>query len=42
VRVRSRTDFTVTLRFAWQEAEDLHLITFYIEDGQCLTHSVDG
>ena len=42
VRVRSKDDFEISLRIAWQEAEDPHVITFYVEDGQCLTHSVDG
>jgi hypothetical protein len=42
VRVHSKTDFEISLRFAWQEAEDPHLITFYIEEGECRTHSVDG
>jgi len=42
VRVRSKADFEISLRFAWQEAEDPHVVTFYIEDGECLTHSVDG
>jgi hypothetical protein len=42
VRVWSKSNFTITLRFAWQEAEDRHIITFYVECGQCSTHSVDG
>ena len=42
VTVYSTTDFEVALRFAWQDAEDPHVITFYIEAGECLTHSVDG
>ena len=42
VRVFSKDDFTVTLRFRWQEEEDPHVVTFYVEDGQCETHSVDG
>ena len=42
VRVRSGTDFEVSTRFVWQEADDSHTVTFYVEDGQCLTHSVDG
>lgn len=42
VRVHSKADFTVTLRFAWQEADDDHAVTFYIENGVCRTHSVDG
>jgi hypothetical protein len=42
VRVRSKTDFTVSTRFAWQEAGDPHIVTFYLEEGQCLSHSVDG
>ena len=42
VRVRSKTDFQISLRFAWQEADDPHVVTFYVEGGQCCTHSVDG
>lgn len=42
VRVFSKMLFEVSLRFQWQEAEDPHTITFYIEDGVCRTHSVDG
>lgn len=42
VRVRSKDDFEVSLRFAWQEEDDPHVITFYVEDGRCRTHSVDG
>lgn len=42
VRVFSKDDFTVTLRFTWQEHEDPHEITFYVEEGRCKTHSVDG
>lgn len=42
VRVFSKDDFTVTMRFAWQDDDDPHAITFYVEDGKCETHSVDG
>ena len=42
VRVFSKDDFTVTMRFIWQEDQDPHEITFYVEDGGCETHSVDG
>jgi hypothetical protein len=42
VRVFSKDDFTITMRFTWQEDADPHEITFYVEDGQCETHSVDG
>jgi len=42
VRVFSKDRFSVTLRFAWQEDEDPHEITFYVEGGSCSTHSVDG
>lgn len=42
VRVHTKSDFEVSLRFTWQEADDPHIVTFYVEDGQCLTHSVDG
>ena len=42
VRVSSKADFTVTLRFTWQEDDDPHDVTFYVENGGCTTHSVDG
>jgi hypothetical protein len=42
VRVFSNDDFTVTLRFTWQEDQDPHEITFFVEEGRCETHSVDG
>lgn len=42
VRVFSKDYFSVSLRFSWQENEDPHDITFYVEGGACLTHSVDG
>ncbi|GMV79989.1 MAG: hypothetical protein AMXMBFR7_11730 [Planctomycetota bacterium] len=42
VRVSTKDDFEVTLRFKWQEKEDPHVITFYVEKGRCETHSVDG
>lgn len=42
VRVWSKSDFTITLRFVWQEAEDPHIITFYVEASECRSHSVDG
>ncbi len=42
VRVFTKDDFTVTMRFTWQKDQDLHEITFHVEDGRCETHSVDG
>jgi hypothetical protein len=42
IRVHSKTDFEISTRFAWQEAEDPHVVTFYVEGGKCITHSVDG
>lgn len=42
IRVFAEDDFTVTLRFNWQEDDDPHEITFYVEDGRCETHSADG
>lgn len=42
VRVFAKDDFTVTMRFSWQEEQDPHEVTFYVEDSRCDTHSVDG
>ena len=42
VRVFSKDNFGVTMRFAWQERHDFHEITFYVEDGRCDAYSVDG
>lgn len=42
VRVFSKDEYTVTFRFRWQQEQDPHEITFYVEDGRCKTHSVDG
>lgn len=42
VRVFAKDDFSVTMRFTWQEDEDPHEVTFYVEDGKCEVHSVDG
>lgn len=42
LRVFSKNDFTVTLCFSWQEEADPHLVTFYVEEGACKSHSVDG
>ena len=42
LRIFAKDDFTVSMRFSWQEDQDPHEITFYVEEGQCLTHSVDG
>ncbi|MDJ0710805.1 MAG: hypothetical protein QNJ14_10460 [Woeseiaceae bacterium] len=42
LRVYSVDDFSVTLRFDWQEDSDPHEVTFYVERGICETHSVDG
>ncbi len=42
LRVFDRADFEITLRFDWQVPDDEHEITFYVEDGRCETHSVDG
>lgn len=42
LRVFNKDDFEITLRFKWQEPDDSHEITFYVEDGKCKSHSVDG
>ena len=42
LRVFARDDFSVTMRFRWQEESDPHEVTFYVEGGLCVTHSVDG
>lgn len=42
IRVFAKDEFDVTLRFVWQEAADPHVVTFYVENGRCRTHSVDG
>ena len=42
INIRSEDEYEVTMRFDWQEEEDDHQITFYIEDGVCETHTVDG
>lgn len=42
LRIFSKDDFEVSLRFDWQVLGDGHEITFYIEDGRCHSHSVDG
>ncbi|MEM8960798.1 MAG: hypothetical protein AAGD38_04905 [Acidobacteriota bacterium] len=42
IRVFAQDDFTVTMRFAWQERGDPHQVAFYVEEGRCDTHSVDG
>ncbi|MBA2115491.1 DUF6985 domain-containing protein [Bremerella alba] len=42
LNIVSKIDFEVTLQFEWQADEDDHEITFYVEDGQCDMHSVDG
>ncbi|XAM00386.1 hypothetical protein OT109_03155 [Phycisphaeraceae bacterium D3-23] len=40
--ITDRDNYEITLRFTWQKPKDDHAITFYIEDGRCVTHSVDG
>jgi len=40
--IRSIDEYELTMTFDWQEEEDDHMITFYIEGGACETHSVDG
>ena len=42
IYINSKDDFTVTMYFDWQKEHDTHEITFYIEQGKCLAHSVDG
>lgn len=42
LRVFDDDKFEITLRFRWQEPDDSHEITFYVEDGRCKSHSVDG
>lgn len=42
INIRSVDDYEVTMRFDWQEEEDDHQITFYVEEGVCETYSVDG
>ena len=42
LRIFAADDFTVTLRFDWQEPDDPHEITFYVEDGICNTYTADG
>ena len=42
LRLFSKTDFTVSMRFAWQKEEDSHQVTFEVEEGECFTHTVDG
>lgn len=42
ILVFSKDDFSVSMRFAWQQASDPHIVTFYVENGVCETHSVDG
>jgi hypothetical protein len=42
LRVFNKDDFEITFRFGWQEPGDDHEITFYVEDGTCKSHSVDG
>ncbi len=42
LRIFNKDDFEITLRFDWQVPGDSHEITFYIEDGRCNSHSVDG
>jgi len=42
LRIFSKDDFEVSLRFNWQAPGDSHEITFYIEGAKCNSHSVDG
>ena len=42
LRMFSRDEFSVTLRFEWQQNDDPHEVTFYVEGGKCESHSVDG
>ena len=42
LRIFAAGDFTVTLRFDWQDPSDPHEITFYVEGGACITHTADG
>lgn len=42
IQVSTENHFAITLRFNWQQLDDKHEITFYVEDGKCQTHSVDG
>lgn len=39
---KDRNDFSITLQFQWQQPGDDHQITFYVEEGKCVSHSVDG
>jgi len=40
--VSSKDLFQVSMRLDWQAPSDHHEITFYIEQGKCITLSVDG
>jgi hypothetical protein len=42
IRLFSKDDFEVSIRFTWQLPDDPHVVTFYVEGERCLTHSVDG
>ncbi|GAA4439765.1 DUF6985 domain-containing protein [Bremerella cremea] len=42
LRIFSPEEFEVTLQFDWQEEDDEHEITFYIEEGECNSYSRDG
>jgi hypothetical protein len=42
IELSSKHQFSITMRFEWQEEDDPHQITFYVVDGRCQTHSVDG
>jgi hypothetical protein len=42
VLVRSSGTLELCTRFSWQDPEDGHWTTFYVEDGQVRGHSVDG
>ena len=42
VRVTAEDEFEVTMRFVWQADADPHEVTFYVENGQCESHTVDG
>ena len=38
----SKNTFEVSMRFTWQDANDDHLITFYVEHDTCTGVSIDG
>lgn len=42
VSVSSKDNFHIVMRFTWQTDSDPHEITFYVDDSECETYSVDG